>query len=237
MTLFFPLSLAIALAAVCVIGAPLLMRATQSEEGPVARGARLAAIGALGLAPVIAAFIYGAIGTPAALDASVREAPADPAAAIAAMNPEDRAAQIEGMVAGLAARLAADPNDLGGWRMLARSYTVLSRHDDAANAWREALVLSEGAIDDWRGLAVALVESGEPDAAPAIKEAFEEVLLQAPNDPLALYFLGQAALRDGDAEWAKELLTRLRAQTPDEAPIAAELDRILAELSETEETE
>lgn len=231
MTLFFPLSLAIALATVIIIGAPLVMRRGKTEDMPAAKSVRLAAVGALGLAPVAAAFIYGAIGTPAALDASVRETPADPAAAIAAMNPEDRAAQIEGMVAGLAARLAADPNDLGGWRMLARSYTVLGRHNDAANAWREALVLSEGAIDDWRGLAIALVESGAPDAAPAIKEAFEEVLLQAPEDPLALYFLGQAALADGDAEWAKELLTRLRAQTPDEAPIAGELDRILAELN------
>ena len=229
MTLFFPLSLVIALATVVIIGAPLVMR-RNLEDGSVAKVGRFAAFGALGLAPIAAAFLYGAIGTPAALEPAEQVAANDPVAAIAAMNPEDRAAQIEGMVAGLAARLAADPNDLGGWRMLARSYTVLGRHDDAANAWREALVLSEGAVDDWSGLAIALVESGAPAAAPAIKEAFEEVLLQKPEDPLALYFLGQAALADGDAAWAKELLTRLRVQTPDAAPIAQELDQILSEL-------
>ena len=87
----------------------------------------------------------------------------------------------------------------------------------------KALVLSKGAVDDWRGLAMALIETNDANVAPAVKEAFEEVLLQEPADPLALYFLGHAAMSDGDTTRARELWTALRTQLPDEAPLAAEL--------------
>jgi cytochrome c-type biogenesis protein CcmH len=47
-------------------------------------------------------------------------------------------AQIDAMVSGLAQRLKSNPNDLEGWVMLARSYTVLGRFGDAANAYAQA---------------------------------------------------------------------------------------------------
>ena len=239
MTIFIALSLVLSLAVVAFIGRPLAMGG--ADAGPK-RYMRFAGLLAIGLAPVAAAIIYTQIGSPAALEqtatatatATVRGAQpvaADPSADVAAMSPDDRNAMIENMVQGLAARLAVDGNDLGGWRMLGRSYGVLERHTEAADAWREALVLSEGAVDDWRGLAVALVESRDVNAAPAIKEAFEEVLLQAPGDPMALYFLGHAAMSDGDGVRATVLWTELRAQTPDTAPLASELDALLIEAS------
>ncbi len=235
MTIFILLSLVLSLAMVAFIGHPLVKGGSSDVSGEPKRYLRLAGLFSLGLAPVTAAIIYSQIGSPAALDATAvaaPENPADPSAEIAAMNPEDRNAMIQNMVEGLAARLAVDGNDLGGWRMLARSYGVLGRNSEAADAWREALVLSEGAVDDWRGLAVALVESRDVNAAPAIKEAFEEVMLQSPDDPMALYFLGHAAMSDGDGERATELWTQLRAQTPDTVPLAGELDELLVQASD-----
>ena len=234
MTIFIALSLVLSLALVAFIGRPLAQGGADAGSN---RYMRFAGLLAIGLAPVAAAIVYTQIGSPEALDRTATPMPsaappaADPSAEIAAMNTEDRNAMIENMVQGLAARLAVDGNDLGGWRMLGRSYGVLGRHAEAADAWREALVLSEGAVDDWRGLAVALVESRDVNAAPAIKEAFEEVLLQAPGDPMALYFLGHAAMSDGDNVRATELWTELRAQTPDTAPLASELDGLLADAS------
>ncbi len=226
MTAFIILSLLLSLSTVIFIGLPIVKA---GGEGAPPRRLRYAGLAALGLAPVAAALIYAQIGTPAAIDPAMREAPADPAAAMAAMDPADRNEMIEGMVEGLAGRLAADPDDLAGWRMLARSYGVLGRHADAADAWREALVLSKGAVDDWRGLAMALIETNDANVAPAVKEAFEEVLLQEPTDPLALYFLGHAAMSDGDTARARELWTTLRTQLPDEAPLAVELDALLVD--------
>lgn len=230
MTTFIIIAALIAFAVMAAIGAPLLRR--QDASGAVRL--RFGALMALGLAPVSAALIYLQVGAPRALDPLARNASAgdSQAEAIAAMSAEDRAAMVDDMVEGLAARLAVNPEDLQGWRMLARSYGVLARQEDAANAWREALVLSEGAAEDWRGLAIALMEQRAPDNAngPAIKEAFEEVLLQSPQDPMALYFLGAAAKEQDDTARARELWTRLRRQVPDDAPLAAELDAQLSAL-------
>ncbi|RAI01000.1 c-type cytochrome biogenesis protein CcmI [Acuticoccus sediminis] len=61
------------------------------------------------------------------------------AAAIAALPAEQRAAQIEGMVEGLAARLEADGGSVDEWVRLVRSYRVLGRDEDAAAARTKAL--------------------------------------------------------------------------------------------------
>jgi len=55
-------------------------------------------------------------------------------AAAADMTPEERVEMIRGMVAGLATRLEANPDDLEGWQRLARSYDVLGETDKAADA-------------------------------------------------------------------------------------------------------
>ena len=58
-------------------------------------------------------------------------------AAAEAMSDEDRAAMIDGMVAGLAARLEDEPDDLAGWLRLAHAYNVLGETDKAIDAYRQ----------------------------------------------------------------------------------------------------
>lgn len=50
------------------------------------------------------------------------------------MTPEQRAAMIEKMVEGLAARLKTNGKDLAGWINLVRAYTVMGRRSDAVAA-------------------------------------------------------------------------------------------------------
>jgi len=50
------------------------------------------------------------------------------------MSPEDRMAFIRSMVEGLASRLEDNPNDLAGWRRLARAYRVLGETEKAEKA-------------------------------------------------------------------------------------------------------
>lgn len=59
--------------------------------------------------------------------------PIDPEtrAQIEAMSPDEQAAMIEGMVAGLAARLEQDPNDLAGWLRLIRARVVMGDLEQA----------------------------------------------------------------------------------------------------------
>lgn len=60
-------------------------------------------------------------------------------AAAEGMAPDDQAEMIEGMVSGLAERLAREPDDAEGWIRLIRSYVVLGRAEDAAKAVEAAL--------------------------------------------------------------------------------------------------
>lgn len=55
------------------------------------------------------------------------------------MSPEARREMIEGMVAGLDARLREEPGDAEAWRRLLRSYVVLDRREEARAALQRAL--------------------------------------------------------------------------------------------------
>ena len=84
---------------------------------------------------------------------------------VAATIPEEeRGARIDGMVAGLASRLEAEPNDLDGWVRLVRSYTVLGRAGAARAALDRARIhFAEDAA------AVARLEAGARAAGVAVE--------------------------------------------------------------------
>ena len=65
---------------------------------------------------------------------------------------------IAAMVAGLDARLQENPDDLEGWLMLLRSYTVLGKKDEAAAAAGRALAAFDGAPGQQEVIRAALVE-------------------------------------------------------------------------------
>ena len=98
------------------------------EASPARRGARGAAIALVAGVPVLAVIVYAVIGSPAALSPQ-----ADPHAAVSAE-------QIEAMVERLAAKMRENPEDPDGWKLLGRSYSVLGRFADAADAYAKAAV-------------------------------------------------------------------------------------------------
>ena len=51
---------------------------------------------------------------------------------------------IEKMVAEFAVKMEKDPSNLKGWAMLARSYRILGRNEDAAKAYNEAIIKIRG---------------------------------------------------------------------------------------------
>jgi cytochrome c-type biogenesis protein CcmH len=55
-------------------------------------------------------------------------------AAAAAMSEDERSQMIRGMVKRLAARLQQQPDDIEGWRRLARAYDVLGEAQKAGEA-------------------------------------------------------------------------------------------------------
>ncbi|MBR9842275.1 MAG: c-type cytochrome biogenesis protein CcmI [Rhodobacteraceae bacterium] len=63
---------------------------------------------------------------------------AEDIAAAADMSEEDQGEMIDGMVAGLVAKLEDNPNNPDGWIMLVRSYAVMGRPDKAREAFTQA---------------------------------------------------------------------------------------------------
>lgn len=172
-------------------------------------------------------------GSPSAASNADGVAPgADQAAAIAALPEAERRKMIEGMVAGLADRLTKEPDNLEGWRMLARSYRVLGHPAESAKAWRELLGRTEGGADDWRGLALALLEQrpqGDTAISPELERALEKLQAFDADDPLALFNLGHAAFNRGDKALALALWKRLRDRLPSDTPLSPTLDRLIGE--------
>ena len=90
--------------------------------------------------PVVAAALARVGGTaPAAAAAPAQPGPAAAdVAAAASMSSDERNAMVRGMVARLAERLDAEPNDIEGWLRLVRAYGVLGDKDKAAEALKKA---------------------------------------------------------------------------------------------------
>jgi cytochrome c-type biogenesis protein CcmH len=193
----------------------------------VSRGARLAAFGFAGAAPLVGAFVYLAVGAPELIGRSV---PPPGPRSIAEMAPDQQAAAIRGMVESLAARLGENPEDADGWRMLARSYAVLGEQAKSADALRELLNRVEGDVDDWRAYAAALMAQGPGGGREAeVARAIGKLKSLDPDDPMALYFEGEAARAAGDATTAVARWRRLLEVLPPDAPVRSAVEKLIDE--------
>lgn len=95
--------------------------------------------------------IWRSLLNDATKDAPWRQEVIDRIAAVSARNGVKP--DVESMVAGLAARLKADPNDAEGWQMLIRAYSVLGRTDKAISALSDARTVLAKNPDALRALA------------------------------------------------------------------------------------
>ncbi|MFL9946993.1 c-type cytochrome biogenesis protein CcmI [Paraburkholderia agricolaris] len=164
---------------------------TTVRAGSVAQRAGTAAL-LLALLPSAALVLYMRLGDP--LAAAVQT---DTTA-----GPDDRHAATQGsldaMVGRLAARLRQQPDDPAGWTMLARSYAVLERPDDAAAAYRHALGLTPRDPQLLADYADAQASANGGDLTGAPLESIEAALALDPVNPKALALAGSAAFEARD---------------------------------------
>jgi cytochrome c-type biogenesis protein CcmH len=185
--------------------ARLLRDVDQAEAQPVRPAGRLALWTVAATVPALALVLYFLVGNPAAVDR---------AAALQAS-----AAQVEAMVERLAARLRENPEDVDGWKMLGRSYAVMGRYGEAADAYARAAMRAPRDADllaDFADvLAMARGQSlqGEP----------EKLVLRAleldPANLKALALAGTAAFERKDyagaaAQWER-MLSHVQADSED----------------------
>jgi cytochrome c-type biogenesis protein CcmH len=176
---------------------------------------KLPAVLALSL-PVAAALLYLAIGTPAALNPPPQEH-------------QFSAEDIDRMVAGLAAKLEQEPDNLQGWVMLARSYKSMGRLPDAVRAYERAGSFVEGNADLLLDYADTLAASigGFNDK---VRQLIDQALKLEPGHPQGLWMRGTAAYDDKRYNEAIADWEALLALLPPESENAAALQANIAEV-------
>ena len=97
------------------------------------------------LIPLFAFGLYSGIGSPDAVTARADHSYAGKGSAYPARTGSAGKAlgSVASLVDGLADRLQTEPDDVGGWLLLARSYEHLGRHTDASTAYGRAKALGE----------------------------------------------------------------------------------------------
>lgn len=124
------------------------------------------------------------------------------------------------MIAQLKSRLNANPNDVTGWVMLARTHRALGQHMEAVQAFEKAIEVSGDRapaemISDY---GEALVFEAFGTVSPRAVATFEQALARDPKDVKSRFYIAAARAQSGDYKGAVALWRGLSADAPPDAP-------------------
>lgn len=182
--------------------------AAQATHGP----SRKTAIAILVLLPVFGLLGYGILGNPTALDPAQTAAPQE-------MTPE----KINQMVASLAEKLKADPDNIPGWLMLARSYKSMGRYAEAVDAYSHAEKSIGEDPDQLASYAETIAMANGKGITGKAVELIEQALKINPNHGHSLFLAGAAAMEAGQN---KKGIAYWEALLPQVEP-GSEIDQML----------
>lgn len=182
---------------------------------PPARSSPLLAALLLAAVPSAAILLYLHLGNPVALWR------ADDVPETTGSQHQLSGAQIEGMVNQLAQRLREEPGDAQGWAMLARSYSALERHADAAAAYARAIELASdvAALRSDYADVLASLNGGSLEGTPMVQ--IRQALKLDPDDPKGLALAASAAAERGDKLAAIGYWEHLQRLLPADSQTAA----------------
>jgi cytochrome c-type biogenesis protein CcmH len=181
---------------------------------------RLAAIVALVFIPVLALGLYSALGHP--------DWPDEPLEA--RLNAPAQSLDINAAIAKVEAHLAQHPEDGLGYEVLVPAYLRLGRIEDAVHAAQMALQKLGENPERLTAYGETLVFANSGIVTQEAHQLFARAVAAGP-EPKALFFLGLAALQEGDKASARRYWEQLLAQSPPNAPWRSDLEARLAALS------
>lgn len=196
------------------------------------RPSRAMTAGVLSFVVVLAVAGYAWTGSPGVPSAG----PPSQAAAAGGANPHTSSAAEEAQFAAaveqLAERLKGQPDDVEGWAMLARSYGMLGRLDDALTAYQKAVALNG---QDARLLAdyadtLALKNDRNLEGEPLA--LVERALKIEPTNLKALSLAGAAAFNRQDYAGAVRYWEQVVQHAPPESPYLPQVQASIAEARE-----
>jgi cytochrome c-type biogenesis protein CcmH len=162
--------------------------ATADGAAPATHGpSRKVAIVILVLLPILGLVGYSILGNPKALDPMQTAAPQQ-------MTPE----KINEMVASLAEKLKANPDNMQGWLMLARSYKSMGRYDEAVQAFAKAETAISDDPDQLASYAEAVAMANGKGINGKALQLIERALKVDPTHAHSMFLAGAAAMEAGD---------------------------------------
>lgn len=171
---------------------------------------------------------YALVGNPGAWSVSPTPSTSPPSVAGTTDSPTDASGrpaphpmgsdQITAMTESLAAKLKTDPNNAEGWAMLARSYAVLGRFDDAVVAYQRVLALRQDDAQVYADYAdaLAVTRGRKLEGEPA--KLIDQALSLDPRNFKALSLAGTLAFNQRDFQRAADLWQRALASAPTDNP-------------------
>lgn len=214
LVLFYFLAAFMILAALAAVVIPMVRRGRQHGRP------RSVFVMALVLAfalPLTAIGIYDMVGTPAAVQAAVREGSNQPK-----MTVEQAIAQLE-------AHLAKQPDDLRGWLLLGRFRTNMKQPAKARDAWTRALKLKPDNPD----ILVAWVEAdsmARPDHLidGLSRQRLQQALKLDPDSQRGLWLMGVSNYQAGQFVAAVASWRRLQTLLQPDSSVANAVSRQIA---------
>ena len=193
------------------------------------RGGFITAIALAATLPAGAVLVYLSLGSPGVPGLPFVERNAQGAIPAAV----DRR-KLTDLVTNLARRMEERPDDVEGWRLLARTYRNLGRLEAAREAYRRAIALKPGDAALLTSLGEMLVLEANGVVTSEARKQFEAARVADPKEPAARYYLGLARVQAGDRRTGLAQWLALEADSPPVAPWSASLrehiEKLAAEL-------
>jgi len=150
---------------------------------------------------------------------------------IAQTNSEQPVTQegVEKMVAEFAIKMEKDPTNLKGWAMLARSYRILGRNEDAAKAYARAGNFIDSDPQLLADYADVLAANANGSFAGKPLQLINQALKLDPDNLMALWLSGTASFNANNYKAAVQTWEKLAKQIPADTDEARAIQGSIAE--------
>ena len=136
---------------------------------------------------------------------------------------------VEKMVAEFAIKMEKDPGNLKGWAMLARSYRILGRDEDAAKAYARAGSFIDSDPQLLADYADVLASNANGSFVGKPSQLINQALKLDPNNMMALWLSGTASYNAGNYKAAVQSWEKLAQQLPPNTDEARAIQGSIAE--------
>lgn len=154
--------------------------------------------------------------------------PSQPFAERISKAPEEQS--LDELVARVEEHLRANPGDADGWRVVAPIYGRMGRFEDAATAYGRLIDLDGATAERLADLGESLVFADEGLVGDRAAAVFARAVSLDAAHAQSNYFLGLAALQEGDRDTARAIWQELKENADPDLPWARMVTQSLAAL-------